>query len=97
MSTIQASPASNPDVPAEPMISGIPALMARGHHNLGVALDRRRGEHASAGGKWAGAGIGAAGIATDHPGAERNRLIERFREKAFGIIKKVARSRWRMR
>ena len=29
MSTIQASPASDPDVPAEPTISGIPALMAR--------------------------------------------------------------------
>src|SRR6516225_279608 len=29
MSTIQASPASEPDVPAEPIISGIPALMAR--------------------------------------------------------------------
>ncbi len=29
ISTIQASPASDPDVPAEPMISGIPALMAR--------------------------------------------------------------------
>src|ERR1700758_1654725 len=29
MSTIQASPASEPDVPAEPTISGIPALMAR--------------------------------------------------------------------
>jgi len=29
MSTIQASPASEPDVPAEPMISGIPALTAR--------------------------------------------------------------------
>src|SRR5215472_377462 len=29
MPTIQASPASDPDVPAEPMISGIPALMLR--------------------------------------------------------------------
>src|SRR6516162_303019 len=29
MSTIQASPASEPDVPDEPIISGIPALMAR--------------------------------------------------------------------
>src|SRR5438132_3834244 len=29
MSTIQASPASEPDVPDEPMISGIPALTAR--------------------------------------------------------------------
>src|SRR5580704_15224327 len=29
MSTIQASPASDPDVPAEPMISGMPALTAR--------------------------------------------------------------------
>jgi hypothetical protein len=29
MSTIQASPASDPDVPAEPMINGMPALTAR--------------------------------------------------------------------
>src|SRR5215813_12399600 len=29
MPTIQASPASEPDVPAEPIISGIPALTAR--------------------------------------------------------------------
>jgi hypothetical protein len=29
MSTIQASPASEPDVPDEPMINGIPALTAR--------------------------------------------------------------------
>src|SRR5215471_3504422 len=29
MPTIQASPASDPDVPAEPMISGIPALLLR--------------------------------------------------------------------
>src|SRR5205823_14038643 len=29
MSTIQASPASEPDVPAEPMIRGIPAIIAR--------------------------------------------------------------------
>src|SRR6516164_7409736 len=29
MSTIQASPASDPDVPAEPMMSGIPVLIAR--------------------------------------------------------------------
>ena len=29
MSTIHASPASDPDVPAEPMISGMPALIAR--------------------------------------------------------------------
>src|SRR6202011_4174226 len=29
MPTIQASPASDPDVPAEPMINGIPALTAR--------------------------------------------------------------------
>src|SRR5215472_12984986 len=29
MSTIQASPASEPEVPDEPMINGIPALMAR--------------------------------------------------------------------
>ena len=29
MPTIQASPASDPEVPAEPMISGMPAFLAR--------------------------------------------------------------------
>src|ERR1700737_5006546 len=39
------------------------------HHDLGVALDRCRGEHAGAGGKRTGTGVGAAGVAADHPGA----------------------------
>src|ERR1700726_4158496 len=49
------------------------------HHDLGVALDRCRGEHAGAGGKRTGTGVGAAGVAADHPGAERDRLVERVR------------------
>ena len=58
------------------------SLDRAGHHDLSIALDRGRGEHAGAGGKGTWTGVGAAGITADHTGARRNRLIKRFSAKS---------------